>query len=98
MCRLLETKERGPNLGEAGSVGIREHAEYLRILEELERMKHVRHDFIRALTQEQLALPIQVTKDGTLTPLGDLVLGLLDHEAHHRGQLATYLRLLEAKA
>lgn len=51
---------------------------------------------VSAMTPEQLATP--VTFHGVLTLPAGLFLGLLTaHQIHHRGQLSTYLRALNAR-
>jgi uncharacterized damage-inducible protein DinB len=51
-------------------------------------------EFLRSRTPEQLAQPLPAGPIMGGQPLSDLVWGMVEHTAHHRGALTVYARLL----
>jgi uncharacterized damage-inducible protein DinB len=79
--------------GEAGEVDARGLSD---LIERLELSGHVRSGRIEKLAPADLERLVPDDRfDGDVTLWWVIVRGNLDHEAHHRGQLATYLRILE---
>ena len=82
-------------VAEAGEAGQVSRAEFLALLERLERSGVRRAEILSNLDAANLE---RKTPDdrfgGEVTVWWLAVRGNLDHEAHHRGQIATYLRIL----
>ncbi|HEV8583228.1 MAG TPA: DinB family protein [Thermoanaerobaculia bacterium] len=90
----LEIRALEPMVGCAGIAGEVTRAGYLALLSRLEETGRQRAELIEELSSEQLAEPIFDRRfGGEVTLWWVIVRGNLDHEVHHRGQLATYLRL-----
>lgn len=51
-------------------------------------------EFLRSRTPEQLAQPLPAGPIMGGQPVSDLVWGMIEHTAHHRGALTVYARLL----
>lgn len=62
------------------------------ILARFDQMHAAEQAYYDSLEPEQFFLPVR-TGWGPAEPLLQLVMSFLAHEAHHRGQLAVYLRL-----
>jgi len=52
-------------------------------------------EFLRSRTPEQLAQPLPAGPIMGGQPVSDLVWGMVEHTAHHRGALTVYARLLD---
>jgi len=86
-------------------LGIRRNMDLLEVIGEVESLT----DELESLevTHQELLKWIAVQSDEELEKLyggadwklagREIVLGLCEHESHHRGQMVTYLRLLEVK-
>ena len=73
---------------------IASHGEFLAIVSNLERTGDKRSALIRQLTPSELAQQIPDERfGGEVSVWWEIVRGNLDHETHHRGQLAAYLRI-----
>jgi uncharacterized damage-inducible protein DinB len=82
-------------VGRVGIAGEVTRAGYLDLLARLEETGRQRSDLIADLTPEQLAEPIFDRRfGGEVTVWWVIVRGNLDHEVHHRGQIAVYLRMM----
>lgn len=93
----LEVRTLEPMVGRAGITGEPSRAEYLDLLARLERTGRQRSDLIEGLSPEQLVEPIFDRRfGGEVTVWWVIVRGNLDHEVHHRGQIAVYLRMVGA--
>ena len=93
----LERKLREPELpamqGRAGSASIADRAAWDRLLEELERSGRRRHDLLRGLDRAALGRRLPDERfGGEVSVWWIVVRGNLEHEAHHRGQMAAGLR------
>jgi len=98
LLELPATRFKGRDLGVAGQRFVADRGEYEDLVSELEGLKDRRSDFIRGLTDADLATSIRfeaVAGQGEMD-LGAMLYRLLDHEIHHRGALAVYLRAYEA--
>jgi uncharacterized damage-inducible protein DinB len=72
-----------------------DRAGYAVVVDRLRRLGEKRAQLIAALSVPQLAAQVFDDRFGRPVSLWWVVLrGNLDHEAHHRGQLATYIRIL----
>ena len=81
--------------GRAGCAEVRSWKEYERLLDALDSMGRQRNDFIAGLTDDELSTIVPDARfSGEVDWWWVIVRGNLDHEIHHRGQIATYLRLL----
>lgn len=95
---LLKSLE-GEDYPAQGRAGLAETANwetFLGLLEELERSGKVRRRRIKNMSDEELQRKVHgaaFAKD--VTTWWMIVRGNLDHEIHHRGQIALYLSLLE---
>jgi uncharacterized damage-inducible protein DinB len=99
LFRKLAERVLEPMLGRVGEAGEPTRDRYLEILARLEETGRQRADLIATLSAEQLAEPIFDRRfGGEVTVWWVIVRGNLDHEIHHRGQIATYLRLIEEGA
>ncbi len=98
LMKVFETDKLVAHVGSPGLCVAESRQDYMAILEELQSTKSERHDFIMMMTQEQLdrVLDVERARGTERIPSGILVLEMLDHEIHHRGQVATYLRVHQA--
>jgi uncharacterized damage-inducible protein DinB len=72
------------------------HQQYLEILSDLERTGIQRVELIQGLTAKQFGRLVPDERFGGMVSIWwEIVRGNLDHEAHHRGQLAAYLRIAQ---
>jgi uncharacterized damage-inducible protein DinB len=99
--RWLFQKLRVPDLtsmaGEAGEAGQVDRASYLQLLQELERLGDERTELLSNLTDGELEQIIPDDRfDGMVSVWWVIVRGNLDHETHHRGQMAAYLRVVSS--
>ena len=96
LFRKLEDRALEPMVGQAGDAGEVTRVGYLELLDQLERTGRQRSDLIAGLSPLQLAEAIFDRRfGGEVTVWWVIVRGNLDHEVHHRGQLAAYLRISE---
>jgi len=76
----------------------RTRAEYEALLAELERLGTERAARIAALSDTALERPVRDPRFGDTTLWWVIARGCLDHETHHRGQIAGWLRGIERHA
>jgi uncharacterized damage-inducible protein DinB len=94
LFRKLEERALEPMVGRAGEVGEVTRERYLEMLARLEETGRQRDNLIAGLSADQLAEPIFDRRfGGEVSVWWVIVRGNLDHEIHHRGQIATYLRI-----
>lgn len=95
-----DTYAIGKNLGRRGLAGAPNRTEYDALVAELEESGFARRKFLDELTDEQWNTVIEVDRitGKESTPFWLLALRFLDHEIHHRGQIALYLTLLDKQA
>lgn len=96
LFRKLVERSLEPMLGRAGLLRITARPQYLDLLGQLNTLGLERERLISQLTPAQLEEPIFDRRfGGEVTVWWVIVRGNLDHEVHHRGQLAAYLRVAE---
>lgn len=94
LFRKLAERALEPMIGHAGEAGEATRDRYMQMLARLEQTGRQRADLIADLSADQLAEPIFDRRfGGEVTVWWVIVRGNLDHEIHHRGQIAVYLRL-----
>ncbi len=95
LFRKLEEPSLEPMTARAGSVHISERREYEAILAELVASGERRARLLDELSEEELERRIVDRRfGGEVSVWWIVVRGNLDHEIHHRGQLAACLRVL----
>jgi uncharacterized damage-inducible protein DinB len=72
--------------------------EFQQLVAKLRQSGEQRAELLSTLTDSALDSPIFDDRFGDVTVWWVIVRGNLDHEAHHRGQLAVYLRLIQGFA
>lgn len=99
LFRMLEMKNLPPTRGRAGLADVTHRDEYLRLIADLERTGQIREELLEGLSEEHLTELIDDQRfGGKVSAWWVIVRGNLDHETHHRGQIAAYLRMLDAKS
>ncbi|MFH2057165.1 MAG: DinB family protein, partial [bacterium] len=94
MARKLEDHSLASITGSAGSASPESRADYERMLNVLEQSGRQRSELIAALSAAQLRQKIPDDRfGGTVSVWWVIVRGNLDHEIHHRGQIAAWLPL-----
>lgn len=80
----------------AGEAGVVDAAEFQEIVRQLDQSGEARAVLVARLSPDELQARIPDDRFGgdDVTVWWMIVRGNLDHEAHHRGQLAAYLRIL----
>lgn len=68
--------------------------QFEKYINELDRLGTERAEKLANITDEQLAEPMHDNRFGMVTLWWIIVRGNLDHEAHHRGQIIAYLRMI----
>jgi uncharacterized damage-inducible protein DinB len=95
LFKKLEDRTLEPMVGRAGQAGEIGQAQYFDLLARLEETGRQRSDLIASLSPAQLAEPIFDRRfGGEVNVWWVVVRGNLDHEVHHRGQIAVYLRMV----
>lgn len=93
LFRKLESPELPPMRGAAGACVVADRAQFLALIEELVDLGRRRSALLRGLDAAALDRRLPDARfGGEVSVWWIVVRGNLDHEAHHRGQLATYLR------
>lgn len=93
----LKTPELAPMVGRAGLAGSVTGAGFRDLIARLHGTGEQRAELIAGLSQDRLSGSIPDARfGGPVTVWWVIVRGNLDHEAHHRGQLAIYIRLVGA--
>ena len=96
LFKKIKVKKLDPILGEAGTVEITDRAEYLALIDALVRTGDARCALLESLTDDQLDEKIFDARFGGEVSLWWIIVrGNLDHEIHHRGQIASYLRAVD---
>jgi uncharacterized damage-inducible protein DinB len=94
LFRKLELRTLQPMHGHAGTVHISARQDYLDILSRLDQTGKQRSELIQQLSPPQLSELITDQRfGGEVSVWWVIVRGNLDHETHHRGQIAVYLRI-----
>ncbi len=99
--RWLFRKLKDPTLskmvGKAGEAAGVTHEEFQELVAKLRQSGEQRANLLSTLSDSFLDSPIFDDRFGDVTVWWVIVRGNLDHEAHHRGQLAVYLRIIHAQ-
>ncbi len=95
LIRTAELRQMDKNLGTPGAMPIGCREEFESLIDRLRDLKLERFQMIAGLSNEDMNIIVEADRiRGTEhIPFGGLVLEMLDHEIHHRGQLSTYLRV-----
>jgi uncharacterized damage-inducible protein DinB len=93
----LQAKTSIQMYGKAGIVNITDRSQYEALLNGFVRSGDQRTSLLSSLTREALEESVNAPEiGGTVTSWWVIVRGNIDHEIHHRGQIAAYLRTLKA--
>jgi uncharacterized damage-inducible protein DinB len=95
LFKMLDLKNLKPIAGKPGLVEVTHRSQYLKLLDELRQTGVHRSQLLESITPDQLSEMIfdhRYSKKVSVWWI--IVRGNLDHEIHHRGQIATYLRVL----
>jgi uncharacterized damage-inducible protein DinB len=98
LLKIFETKLIGAHVGKAGQRHIETRAEFDDLVGELKQLRKTRREFIGTMTESDFDVIIDAERIRGVEriPAGILMLEMLDHEVHHRGQMALALSLYEA--
>jgi len=99
LFKKIELKDLESIKGDAGTVEIKTRDNYLELIEELNKSGKKRAGLILSLDDK--ALQEQIYDDRFRKKVSVwwiIVRGNLDHEIHHRGQLSSYLRVIDAQS
>ena len=81
-----------------GKIHISNHDEYNKLIMELRTWLDKKSNWLAVLTPAQLDEKISDDRfEGLVSRWWVIVRGNLDHEIHHRGQLSSYIRVLQDK-
>lgn len=93
LFKKLKVKNPKPIVGKPNQVEIKNRSQYLSLLDKLKQTGLRRNEMLEKITDVQLAELIFDERFGKKVSVWWIILrGNLDHEIHHRGQIAAYLR------
>lgn len=96
LFKMLELKNMKPMVGRPGLAHITSRGQYLSLLEELIQIGAHRSKMLEEMTEADLSERVFDERfDGEVTVWWIIVRGNLNHEIHHRGQIAAYLRVID---
>jgi uncharacterized damage-inducible protein DinB len=98
LFRKLEDPTLSKMTAKAGEAAAVTPEEFQELVTKLKQSGERRATILSTLTDSVLDSPIFDDRFGDVTVWWIIVRGNLDHEAHHRGQLAVYLRLMQGSA
>lgn len=94
---ILQDNTSTQMFGKAGIANITDRDQYDALLNRLVRSGEQRTSILSSLSQETLNESVNAPEiGGAVTIWWAIVRGNIDHEIHHRGQIAAYLRTLKA--
>ena len=95
LFKKLENKDLPHMAGKPNAMNNISRDEYERLLDDLEKLGKRRAELLSNMSDDQFEESIYDDRFGTVTVWWVIVRGNLDHEAHHRGQIAAYLRVVK---
>lgn len=96
LFKMLELKKMKPMVGKPGLAHVSSRGQYLSLLEELTQIGARRSEMLEKMTEADLSERFFDERfGGEVTVWWIIVRGNLDHEIHHRGQIAAYLRAID---
>lgn len=96
LFRKLVDPSLAPLVGRPGSLEVEDRSEYAELLAELEASGVERSRRLARMSVDELATQVPDQRfDGRVSVWWLIVRGNLDHEIHHRGQIAVGLRWLQ---
>ncbi len=99
MFRKMEDDSIEPIRGQVGAVTITDRKQFNALIDELDQLGRRRTAWLAGLTEQDLSAMIADNRfGGEVTIWWMIMRGNLDHEIHHRGQIATYLRMIDVHA
>jgi uncharacterized damage-inducible protein DinB len=94
MFLKMEDVSIEPVHGRAGAVMITDRKQFDALIDDLDQLGRRRSAWLASLTERDLLAVIMDSRfEGEVSVWWMIVRGNLDHEAHHRGQVAAYLRM-----
>ncbi len=98
LFRKLKDPTLSKMTGSFGEVADVTPKEFQELLTKLRQSGDQRARLLSTLTDSFLDSPLSDDRFGEVTVWWVIVRGNLDHETHHRGQLAAYLRIIQGSA
>ena len=95
LFQKLQTPELPPLQGQAGLVDVHSHEVFYGLIDKLREIGERRKILIGSLTEDDFSRRIFDSRFGGEVEVWWIIArGNLDHETHHRGQVAAYLRIV----
>lgn len=95
LLKMLRNKNLKPVKGRAGLIEVNNRDEFMLLIKKLETTGNIRAEMLQDLSDDMLSEMIFDERfNREVTVWWIIVRGNLDHEIHHRGQMAAYLRAL----
>lgn len=96
LFQKVKIKNLEPIVGEKGKINVSNRMDYLQLIDKLIDTGRKRTKWIQNMDENDLQEMIYDKRFGKEVTVWWLLLrGNLDHEIHHRGQLAAYLRVIK---
>lgn len=93
LFEMVQARNLEPMVGKPHLVDVTHPGQYLGLLDELQQTGARRAEMLDSMTDSQLSEMIFDRRYGREVTLWWIIVrGTLDHEIHHRGQMAAYLR------
>ena len=95
LMEKIEKHELEPMFGKTGTIKIDDNFKFRELIDRLQQSGERRNSFIKNMDDDKLKSKIFDKRFGKEVTIWWIIIrGNLDHEIHHRGQLAAYLRIL----
>jgi uncharacterized damage-inducible protein DinB len=95
LFRKLQNHSLRPMSGKAGQIGVETRTDFEELLSRLDVLGKERAGLLERMDETLLSQKLVDERfEGEVTVWWIIARGNLDHEAHHRGQIAAYLRLV----